>query len=633
MSRYISTLLTLIIIAANSTLASDNSGDVFLSLTRKPEQLESLPVNITSISSEEMENTKPLDVSDALTNQPGINISRIGTAGSDATVMIRGASSDQVLVMIDGRRANDPATGIASLSMIPLNGIDRVEIIRGGASAIYGTGASGGVINIITKTPKENSPAIELNMNTGSFATTAYGLSLHSAKGPLSVFVTAGKETSEGWRQNSDYSMNNFLGNFIYDAGRAGTFTLTASYVNDNLGVPGTGIFVDQYDGHTELLAETPFARQTDSNDNCKLEHAKSWENYSLKTCVYASDKDNTFKNPPQSMDQDNGTFVFGSESQLSNDRGTMLGAEWWEESYKQKDLFAGVTSVDKDRITTAVYVQQELKTGKFNFIPSVRYDQNSIFGGIPCPHLCAVYAANDSIKISGNSGKVWRAPTFDDLYYPLDPYGEVGNPALIPEQGIASDIGAELKFSDSSMKLDFFSIQMQNLIIWQPVGATGWTPTNIGQSVQAGAEFEFGQKLMSGLYHKLNYTYLWAQDTSPLTSGDANAQKQLFYRPRNTVNYSVNYTTFWKINVGIQAQYISERETGQSVPATLPYYTIYNFIVSKKIKDWNIWAKADNFTDERYQTRVGYDSNYNPAGYPLPGATYSTGVTIKFWD
>jgi len=631
MRIYLYVLLSIIFTMPGSLIAADNDG-VFLSLTRKPERLQALPVNITSVSNEQLENAKPLDVGNVLSDLPGINISHVGTAGSDTTVMIRGSSSDQVLVLIDGRRANDPASGIAPLSLIPINEIERVEIIRGGASAIYGTGASGGVINIITKAPKENSPTIELNANTGSFSTTAYDLSLRTARGPLSVFATAGKENSDGWRQNSDYDMNNFFGNFIYDAGGAGKFALTASFVNDNLGIPGTGILVDKYDGHTELLAETPLARQTDSNANWKLEHTKSWDSCSLKTCVYASDKDNTFKNPP-TLSEDNRTFVFGGEAQLSNNHGTMVGAEWWEESYKQKNLLAGITAVDKSRITTAVYAQQELKTGKFNFIPSVRYDQNSVFGGVPCPHLCIVYSANNTLKLSANSGKVWRAPTFDDLYYPLDPYGEVGNPNLIPEQGIASDIGAELKFSGSIIKFDLFTIQMQNLIIWQPVGNTGWTPTNVGQSVQAGGEFEFGQKILSGLYHKLSYTYLWAQNTSSLDSGDANAQKFLFYRPRNTLNYSINYTTVFKIDTCVQAQYVSEMLTGQSTPATLPSYTVCNFMVSKKIKDWSIWARVDNFTNERYQTRVGYDNNYNPAGYPLPGATWSTGVTVKFWD
>ena len=633
MKRYISILVSLIFIGSNLALAQDSDDGVFLTLTRKPEQVASLPVNITSISNAQIESTKPLDAGDVLADMPGINISRLGTAGSSISIMVRGASSDQVLVMIDGRRANDPASGVASLSLIPLSEIDRVEIIRGGASAIYGTGASGGVINIITKKSMENSPVIELDANTGSFSTNTFDISLHTAKGPVSVFATAGKDTSAGWRQNADYDRNNFFGNFSYDAGTAGKLALTASFVNDDLGAPGTGPLVDQYDGHKELVAETPFARQTDSDGDWKLEHVKSWKDYSLKTCVYASDKDNKLDNPPILMNQENRTFSFGSEAQLSNNHGTMLGAEWWEEDYKQKDLAAGITAVDKSRVTTAVYVQQEIKTGKFNFIPSLRYDQNSIFGGVPCPHLAVVYTANDSLKFSASSGKVWRAPTFDDLYYPLDPWGEVGNPKLVPEHGIASDAGAEVKFNGASAKLDFFSIQMQDLIMWQPIpGTTGWTPTNLGESVQAGAEFEFGQKIMSGLYHKLNYTYLWAEDTSAIGSGDPNAQMPLIYRPRNSANYNINYTAFRDMEFSLQAQYVGERSTGQA-PATLPAYRVYNLMVSKKVKDCKLWAKADNFTNERYQTRVAYDSSFNPAGYPLPGTTYSAGVTIKFWD
>jgi outer membrane cobalamin receptor len=624
MKRYICIAVALASFSFNTASAQDNANGVFLTLTRKPEKLAALPVNITSVTSEQLENDKPLDVGEALYDLPGININRIGSAGSNISIMVRGASSDQVLVLIDGRRANDPASGEASLSMIPTSQIDRIEIIRGGASAIYGTGASGGVINIITKTPAENRPSIELNANTGSYASSAYDISMRAADGPLSVFVTAGKSASDGWRQNSDYDRNNFFGSFSYDAHNTGKFSLTASFVNDRLGAPGTGPLVEQYDGKKELVADTPFARQSDSNADWKLEHVKSWNDYSLKSCVYASDKDNTLNNPPKPMYQDNSSFVFGSEIQLSNNRGSMLGGEWYEESYKQKDLIAGITAVEKDKITTAVYVQQELKTGKFNFIPSLRYDQNSVFDGVACPHLSIVYTPNDVLKLSANSGKVWRAPTFNDLYYPLDPWGEVGNPKLVPEQGIASDAGAELKFTNADIKLNIFNIDMENLIMWQPIpGTTGWTPTNLGKSVQAGAEFEFGQKLISGLYHKLNYTYLWAQNTSALNSGDPNAQQLLIYRPRNMLNYGINYTALWDMDFGVEAQYVSERTTGQT-PALLPEYRVYNFMVSKKIKDLKLWARVDNFTNERYQTRVAY---------PLPGTTWTTGISVKFWN
>jgi outer membrane receptor protein involved in Fe transport len=88
-------------------------------------------------------------------------------------------------------------------------------------------------------------------------------------------------------------------------------------------------------------------------------------------------------------------------------------------------------------------------------------------------------------------------------------------------------------------------------------------------------------------------------------------------------LNYGINYTALWDMDFGVEAQYVSERTTGQT-PALLPEYRVYNFMVSKKIKDLKLWARVDNFTNERYQTRVAY---------PLPGTTWTTGISVKFWN
>ena len=139
--------LACLIFAANIVCAQE----VFLTLTRYDEQMDKMPTNVSVISSEDIEQKRAETLGDILQNETGINIREYGSSGALTSVSIRGASSKQTLVLIDGRRINDAGLGDADFSAIAASNIERVEIIRGAGAAVYGTSGFGGVINVITK--------------------------------------------------------------------------------------------------------------------------------------------------------------------------------------------------------------------------------------------------------------------------------------------------------------------------------------------------------------------------------------------------------------------------------------------------------------------------------------------------
>lgn len=603
--------------------------DVFLSLTKGAKPVQDLPANTATVSSAEINATKPEALSDAMKDKAGITYGQYGTLGGNFNLMIRGSAPEEVLILIDGRRINDPAMGIVDAGSVPMDAVERVEIIRGGLSSMYGTGAFGGVVNIITKRPADETPSLEVSASGGSLNTRSYSASLQARKGPVSTLVTAGKTLSDGFRANSDYDASEFFANFGYDAASAGRFELVTSLKRRKFGDPGIGVSLDKYDGTAEKAASAD-AREDTSDAYWRLGHEKGWDDIMLKSSVYASDKDKKYTYPMNFEDDEYKTFVYGGDIQASNRAGLTAGAEWWEERNKQLDNIMYTVKMDKCRVVTAVYAEQELKNGNFTFIPSVRYDDNSAFGGVASPHLTAICQASERVKLSANTGKIWRAPTFNELYWPYNSfvyngvtYVTLGNKDLNPEEGIASDIGAAYETKSLTMKLTGFYTQSRNLINWvSAFDAATQTSTymtqNIGKAVQTGAEFEFGQKLAAGLYHKFNYTHLWAEDTEN--------KARLAYRPMNTANYSVSWMLPTETRFDVSAQYVSDQLTG-STPSELPEYALLNAGVSQKIKDAEIWGKADNITDKKYQTRAAYNG-----GYPLPGITYSVGVKVKFW-
>jgi len=618
MKRYIYlALAAFIFISYTQASASDNGGDIFVSLTRKEEPSEKLPVNVTNISNAEISEKKPTTLADLLTDQTGVTFGRVGTIGGTVSLMLRGSTPEQVLVLLDGQRMNDISFGTIDLGTIPTENIDHIEIIRGGMSSMYGTGAFGGIINIITKKEADCAPGLGLSVSEGSFNTQSYSVNMQAKKKNVSAFFSANKTLSDGYRNDSDYDGKDLFAKFGFNSSGSGEFGLTASFNSNDFGFPGQAtdangnpLTTDEYNGTLEKAA-TFASRQRDTKSYWKADNTRSWESLTLKSSVYSSFKDSLYTDP--FTDDDYRSSVFGGNSQLSNGAGTTAGAEWWEEIFKRTDNLANVTAIDKSRVDTALYIQQELYTGKFGLIPSVRYDENSVFGGVACPHVTVTYRPAEHIKLSANSGKVWRAPTFDDLFFNNVYFA--GNPDLKPEEGIASDIGLEYKTMEWRTSVAVFLTETKNLLTSMPDSNGIYHAVNLGQTRQSGVEYEFSQKLASGLYQKFNYTYLDARDTLN--------DKPLVYRPHDSANYGLSFLTPACTRFDVSAQYVGEVQTGVT-PSSLPEYALLNLGISQKFKDWEIWVKVDNVMNKLYQTRLGY---------PLPGVVYSTGLNVKFWD
>lgn len=623
--------LVLVLLLAGSGLYGQENPSIFLSLTRKAEFFRDMPTNTSVITSAEIMENDPCNLGEILKNEVGLINGQYGTLGASTNIMLRGSSPEQVLVLIDGRRINDPAMGLVDLGSIPVENIERIEIIRGGASAIYGTTAFGGVVNIITKKPESGPSAAEIGFSGHSFNTKAFRLNFGTKQEKNSGLFTASRTVSDGWRKNSDYDTNNFFARLGFDDKILGQFDFSGSFFRSIAGVPGLGVSLDKYDGKAELEASTPDASQSENRVYSRLEHSKSWNENSLKTVIYASSDNTDYKVPSWTKNDEYKSFVFGSELQFSTTLGTTFGAEWWQEMYKQFDYNANIDKIDRSRSTSALYVQHELKLNKFVLLPSMRFDDNSGFGSVFSPRVTVTYMASNTLKFSANSGKAWRAPTFNELYWPQDSsffwgttYLTIGNPTLKPEEGIASDAGVEYTQPNNKTRLTFFLTESENLISWQekadiPANTVTTSPENIGKSRQQGIEFEFSQKILQGLYHQLNYTYLNAEDTQN--------SKTLIYRPSNTINYGVSYLFAWNMKLSTNLQYVGSQQTGDTFPpivSELPEYALWGIKITQKLADAEFWIKIDNVTDKRYQTRHEF---------PLPGRTFSGGINIRFWS
>ncbi|MCX5782578.1 MAG: TonB-dependent receptor [Elusimicrobia bacterium] len=626
--------LLLPILCLTYAYSQESSKDVFLSLTRRAESMRQMPTSVSVIGNERIKNTKARDLGELVDSELGLVRSKYGSLGASSTLSIRGSTAEQVLILIDGRRANSISSGDTNLSAIPLDSVERVEIIRGSASAIYGTNAMGGIVNIITKGYDENMPKIDFGASAGSYGERNFKLHLNLKKDRLYGVAIAGNEAGNGWRENSAFESQNFFARLGYDLVKYGNLELSSSLYSNELGVPGKlftttylPLSVDMYDGTLETKASSPDAIQKTVKKSIKLEHKKTIPYGSLSTVIHSSDESMKYKNPSSFLDGQYDSGVFGLESKYMMDSGFTVGGEWWEERYKKTNLLADSVDVNRSRVNSSGYAQYKLGLNKFVILPSIRFDDNSAFGSVFTPQLGVVYLVSEAGKISLNAGKSWRAPTFDTLYWPVETsvYSGVtcvtkGNASLKPEQGMGYDAGFEIESAKFGTGVTFFNSETKDLIIWLPdynsaTNTETWTPMNVSNTMSTGAEMNLSHKISSSLVQEIAYTYDWSED--------ADKKAVLFYRPRNIVKYSIKYITVFGLKADADLKYTGSQKTDNQTIDELKEYYLLDLKISQKFKDTEIWIKAENLTDTKYQTRLGF---------PLAGAAFYAGFEMKFW-
>lgn len=558
---------------------------IFLSLTKFAEPLKDLTTNLTVITQKEIEEKNATNLGEILEGELGISFKANGPLGQAPSIFIRGAKSEATLVLIDGRVVNEPGLGGANFTSIPASMIEKVEIIRGSGCAVYGTGAFGGVINVITKTATPITRNFNPYFSYGTFQTINAGITGAYANDIISLIVAPSLLSSDGYSPCSFYNSKNIFSKFVLKTTEKSEFILSGQAYNADIGNPGA------------LSNPDWTSKQFDDSNFFRIDYNTEINNFEIKTFAYNS-------NATRESWGKYYTAENGLKANILYENLIFAGLEYNKTTYEDKGSFA------KSREKTGGYLQSFLNINDLTLIPAVRYEINTDYNDVCTPALSVVYKLTDEFKFSGNISKLWNAPTFNQLYYPIDPYGYHGNPNLKPEEGISSDIGIAYLINNFSISLTGFYITAKNLIEWN----SDITPSNLDESQQYGYELGINYNMFKMIRHDLNYTYLRAEDTK--------THQDLFYRPMHTLNYALTIKPTASLKLTADTSYVAKTRyiTGG---AFLKDYFIVNIKADYKLtSNISVWAQCRNLTNEKYQ--LAYD-------YPMPGITGYSGVDIKF--
>ena len=588
--------------AQEDTVKRDTLKEIIITSSRidLPFKKNSRTINV--ITSKDIKNSAATNVADLLQQVVGVDIRRRGTAGSQADLYIRGGGFDQTLLLIDGIKMDDAQTGHHTLNAaLPIEVIERIEVIKGPAARVFGQNAFTGAINIVTK--KKLSDTVSINVEAGSF-------------GQINSSITAGKEfknssfiahigvlSSDGYRENSDYNNYNYLLKGVFNKEKQ-PIEVLATFFDKKFGAqnfytPPTWGFNEYEETQSSLLGVS----STFKKENLKITPRVYWKRgqdiFQLKR------KDPSFY---RNLHITNKVGVETNASYSSNLGITGFGVDI-------SRVFISSNNLGKRNRTMAnLFLEHRFKLAndKLDITPGVAVTYFSDFKFHAFPGLDIGYQISDNFKAYGNLGTTYRIPTYTDLYY--NDSSTKGNPNLKPEEAFAQELGLKFDTEKFTTTVAFYNRNATNLIdfVRPNITATQYEATNIAKVNTKGFEFSADYRFkLNDFNQTLSFAYNFLDDDI------LDQNKDLSRYSLNTLKHQFITRFSSKLFKNITQNIIyrhAERTVGTS-------YNVWDASVILDVKKFSFTITANNI----------FNAKYIESGFvPMPPSAVLFGLRLK---
>lgn len=535
---------------------------------------------IQLITKLDIQNSTATNVADLLQQVAGVDIRRRGVNGMQADLYIRGGSFDQTLVLIDGIKTENPQTGHHTMNMmIPLQNIERIEIVKGPAARVYGQNAFTGAINIVTK--KNVETALAANVALGSFEQRWYEITGGINLKQSSHQIHYSNVSSDGYRYNTDFKNQNIFLKSKFDTNLV-PIDLVASFMERDFGANGfyaSPSFEDQYEEtQTSLIGISSKMHKNDFVFKPRLYWSRGQDMYEL------------IRNRPEVYRNLHITNKIGGAvdaSYQSNIGTTGFGVDLAQVYISSNNL----GKHDRTMFTAFLEHRFLLIQDKLDITPGIAATYFSDFKFHAFPGIDVGYAINDQLKVYGNMGYTYRIPTYTDLYYSSPT--TIGNAELDPESALTEELGLKWNAKNFFLDLAVFYRDSDDLIDYVKENEEDpWQAQNIQNVVTKGIESSFEYHFEANKFDqvlRLGYSYL-----------DDEIKESDF----NFSQYSLNSMQH-QLNVAFESQFLSflkqslsyrfvERQDGTS-------YNVVDAKVSGNFKNFELSAVFNNIFNEVY--------------------------------
>ncbi len=614
-------LIFFLIFFPTSSLAAEPQQEqtltpVVVTATRFETPQEEVTTSISVITAEDIRSRQAETVLEVLRDVPGLDVVQTGSRGNVTSVFIRGANSNQALVLIDGVEVNSTTTGGFDFAHLTTESIERIEILRGAGGTLYGSQAVGGVINIITKRG-EGAPEVTLSAEGGNFLTHREVLGLRGGEGKFGYSLTTARLATEGFhRVNDDYRNLATSGRLDYRLTEDSSLKGIFHFVKTDLGLFNNNNFIPG--------VAAPSARFAVSQYVAKLEWDQrilpGWD-YRISGSLFkehdkfSKDPDAVSTGRPRNrIRPEIGSAEFQTNYRWGEWSMTTLGVEFKQRKATTTNSFNGTKRPGINRAirNMGYYLQEQIRLldDRLILIPGVRLDDHQTFGTKWTPAFSTTYLFKETgTRIKGSYAEGFRAPTLNDLFFPSTRIGcpPFGNPDLGPERSWELNTGLEQDLFSGRIKLGatYFHREVKDLIGSVPIAGC-FRATNLGHARFDGGEWEVKVKILAGLSAGGNYTFLdWDTQNGRLPR-----------RPRHRGSVNLDYV-YERFRLNLNANIVGWRDDFDVVTFAnirKSGYTRFDlagsYLLPVKIplvKSASLYGKIENLFNRRYEEADGF--------------------------
>ena len=566
---------------------------IIVTPTRTPQKSSQVIGDVTVITSREISEAGQTTLVELLQKQPGIEITQYGGAGAGADIRIRGGNPGHTLVLIDGLRVGSATLGTTPVESIALDQIDRIEILRGPASSLYGADAVAGVIQIFTKEGK-GAPKLSARAGGGTHGLLQGEVQYGGQAGASRFSVGAGYARTDGG----------------FSAARPGTYGFNADddgdekhsahlrfehALNPAHSVGLSGLYNRdraEYDAGTEDDYAINYVNSLAGWWKGRL--ADNWQsrlligqgqnrsaNYSLGTSTGSFDTDQT-------------------QYQWQNDFSLPLGELTASLERLEEEVDASQVAFSQTKRTVnAGQMGYQARVGRHALQASLRHDDYSDFGGQTTGMAGYGFDLAPAWRLTASYGTSFKAPTFNNLYYPMTAFFQ-GNPNLKPEQGRNLELGLAYQQGANRLSATAYRNRVKDLIVYVDSFPSPSSMQNVSRATLEGLTLAGGTEL-AGLRFRASYDWQNAEDEA--------TGKALTYRAQNYGTLDVSKTLGpWEVGAALVGS--GKRYTDSANTSKLDGYALLDIRADYRMTpEWRLLARVNNALDADYSLRAGYNT------------------------
>ena len=601
---------------------------------------ERLGSSVTAIDREEIERSGEKDISSILSRVAGFNVVGTGSRGGNSSIFVRGGQSDYNLVMINGVQINQAGGGF-DISPLTTENIERIEIIKGAHSSLYGSDAASSVINIITKRGSgkiKRTGSVALGFRAEDAMILEHSVSVSGSLEKLGYFLSHQRIVDEGiFEINNDYKNNNFTANLNLEANDDLNLSFFSIYRDSKFEFP-TGGAGDRFDAFADPDSQTKEKSLVTGSD-IVFSPTDWWENwfkigytrldresYDGPEPIESEGFESVFDTLDKRISLEYGSGFFVDFDQISSV--TSAGFEYEKESFN-------TDSLNESRKNYAFYAQNNLGVLKTFFVTAgIRYDDNEAFGSEWSPSVFAKWKIKESgTEIRGGVSKGIKEATFFENFSAA--FGTIPNPDLKPEETLTAEIGVKQPLFDNAVEFDlsFFQNKFKNIIAYSFTPfENGTNYENINRAESKGAEASIRFYPSDALTLSAAYTYVETDvtDDGGLGSPSFSEGERLIRVPEHSFSFNAGYSRN-AFGLNLSGNYVGSRDDvdWSEFPSTRvrndSFFLVdaaasYEISLKSFVDKIRLFSRVNNLFNKDYENVFGFSS---------PGFSMISGVSV----